>query len=39
MGLYSLDLSKELELEIIDKEIGDVENFVQNAQKLGIVVE
>ena len=38
MGLYSLDLSKELDIEIIPKNPNEVELFVKTLDTLGILV-
>lgn len=39
MGIYSLDLSKELELEVVEKSEGESERFVNKLRELKIVVE
>ena len=39
MGVYSLDLSKELEVEIIEKEEGEKEKLFTQLREIGIVVE
>ena len=38
MGIYSLDLSKELEVEIIEKITGETEKLTRQLSALGILV-
>lgn len=38
MGIYSLDLSKELEVEIIEKAYGETEKFAKQLSALGILL-
>lgn len=38
MGLYSLDLSKELEIEIIPKNPNEIDPFIKSLDSLGILV-
>jgi len=38
MGLYSLDLSKELEVEIIEKTYGEAEKFTKQLSALDILL-
>ena len=39
MGMYSLDLSKELELEIVEKAKGETDKLVAKLRELKIIVE
>ena len=39
MGVYSLDLTKELELNIYEKVEGETEKLVQELRDLGIIAE
>lgn len=39
MGVFSLDLSKELEVEIIEREEGEKEKLFAQLREIGIVVE
>lgn len=39
MGVYSLDLSKELELKIYERADGDTEKLVQALRDLNVIAE
>lgn len=39
MGVYSLDLTKELELNIYEKVEGETERLVQELRDLGVIAE
>lgn len=39
MGVYSLDLTKELELNIYEKVEGETEKLVQELRDLGVIAE
>lgn len=39
MGVFSLDLSKELEVEIIEREKGEKDKLFAQLREIGIVVE
>lgn len=39
MGVYSLDLTKELELNIYEKIEGETEKLVQELRDLGVIAE
>ena len=39
MGVYSLDLTKELELNIYEKVEGETEKLVQELKDLGVIAE
>lgn len=39
MGVYSLDLTKELELNVYEKVEGETEKLVQELRDLGVIAE